>query len=365
MGTLRRGSGTGAFEAVGSNATIRVTADGERSDAGVGAKSRPHLFAPVDRTATVTDLVTVGEATLRFSPPRGERIATAREFVAHVGGPESNVAAAAAAFDLDAVWLSKLPDTALGRRVVGDLRRHGVRTGVVWADEGRTSTAFVERGETAGATTIEDRNDAAVTTTTPDDVPMGVIRDADTLFCSGATPARSETLLETTAALLEVAGEAGTTRAFDTRFEKMGLDAEKALELYDHLLDDIDVLILNEADAEAVFDLDGDVVPAGHSIRTRYDCGTVVVTRENPDHAVIGLEGESIYEVPPFEVETRDPAGAHDAFVGGFLAGRHRGEDMKGALLDGAATEALTRTIVGDAVTGSRRDIEAIRERRT
>ena len=312
----------------------------------------------------MTDLVTVGEATLRFSPPQGERITTAREFAAHVDGPESNVAAAAATLDLDAVWLSKLPDTALGRRIVGDLRRYGVRTGVVWTDEGRISTAFVERGETAGATTVADRDDAAVATTTLDDVPTGVIRDADTLFCSGATPARSETLLETTATLLEVAGEAGTTRAFDTRFAKTGLDAGKALDVYDYLLDEADVLIVDETDAEAVFGLDGDVVPTGHSIRTRYDCETVVVTRENPEHSVVGLEGESIYEVPPFEVATRDPAGAHDAFVGGFLAGRHRGEDMRGALLDGAATEALKRTIVGDAVTGSKRDIEAIRRRR-
>jgi len=312
----------------------------------------------------VTDLVTVGEATLRFSPPRGERIETAGEFAAHVGGPESNVAAAAATMGLDTVWLSKLPDTALGRRIVGDLRRHGVRTGVVWTDDGRASTAFVERGETAGGTVLTDHDDAAVATTTTDDVPMGVIRDAETLFVSGATPARSETLLETTATLLEVAGDAGTTRAFDTRFAETGLDPETARELYDHLLDDVDVLIVDEGDAEAVFDLDGDVVPAGHSLRTRYDCETVVVTRIDPTHPVVGLEGESIYEVPPFEATTRDPAGVHDAFVGGFLAGRHRGADTKGALLDGAATAALKRTIVGDTVVGSRRDVEEIRETR-
>jgi 2-dehydro-3-deoxygluconokinase len=281
-----------------------------------------------------------------------------------VGGPESNVAAAAATLGLDAVWLSKLPETALGRRIVGDLRRHGVRTGVVWADDGRTSTAFVERGETAGGTTVEDRDGAAVATMTEDDVPIGVLRDAEALFVSGATPARSETLLETTEWLLEVAGEAGTTRAFDTRFAATGLDAETARELYDRLLGEVEVLVVDETDAEAVYGLDGDVVPAGHSLRTRYGCETVVVTRENPAHPVVGLEGESIYKVPPFEAETRDPAGVHDAFVGGFLAGRHRGEDVKGALRDGAATAALKRTIVGDAVVGARRDVEAIRERR-
>lgn len=309
---------------------------------------------------TVTDLVTVGEATLRFSPPQGERIETASDFAAHVGGPESNVAVAAATLGLDAAWLSKLPDSALGRRVVGDLRRGGVRTGVVWADTGRVATAFVERGGRTDGRVVADRDDAAVTTMLPDDLPLGVVREAETLFVSGATPARSETLLETTATLLEVAAAADTTCAFDTRFEATGLDPETAREMYDHLLDGVDVLIVDEADAEAVFDLDGEVVPAAHSLRTRYDCEAVVVTREGCQPA-IGLQGEEIYEVPPFETETRDPSGTHDAFVGGVLAGRHRGDGLKEALAEGAATAALKRTVVGDVVVGSRRDIEAIR----
>ncbi|GAB6860929.1 sugar kinase [Haloplanus litoreus] len=313
----------------------------------------------------MTDLVTVGDATLRFSPPRGERIETTGEFAAHVGGPESNVAVAAATLGLDAAWLSKLPDTPLGRRVVGELRRHGVRTGVVWGDSGRASTTFVERGGTAGARTVPDRTATAFATTTAEDLPLGVVRDAETLFVSGATPARSEALLETTATLLAAAGEADTTRAFDTRFEATGLAPDRARDLYDHLLDDVDVLIVDESDAERVFGLDGDVVPAGHSLRTRYDCATVVVTRTERRHPTVGLQGEEIYEVPPFETETRDPAGVHDAFVGGFLAGRHRGETVKGALVEGAATAALKRTIVGDVVVGSREDVEAIRDGRT
>jgi 2-dehydro-3-deoxygluconokinase len=322
---------------------------------------RTHLFPPLGRTTTVTDLVTVGEATLRFSPPRGERIETASDFAAHVGGPESNVAVAAATLGLDAAWLSKLPDSPLGRRIVGDLRRGGVRTGVVWADAGRTATAFVERGDRTGGTAVADRDGAAVETMTPDDLPLGVIREAETLFVSGATPARSETLLETTARLLEVAGNADTTCAFDTRFGATGLDPRTARELYDRLLDDVDVLIVDEADAEAVFDLDGEVVPAGHSLRTRYDCSTVVVTGGDR-HRTVGLQGEEIYGVEPFETETRDPSGAHDAFVGGFLAGRHRGAGVKAALTEGAATAALKRTLVGDVVVGSRRDVEAIRD---
>lgn len=308
----------------------------------------------------MTDLVTVGDATLRFSPPQGERIETASDFAAHVGGPESNVAVAAATLGLDAAWLSKLPDSPLGRRIIGDLRRSGVRTGVVWAETGRASTAFVERAGRANGTVVSDRTDAAVTTMTADDLPLGVIREAETLFVSGATPARSETLLETTTVLLDVATEAGTTCAFDTRFEATGLDPDTARKLYDRLLDAVDVLFVGEEDAKTVFDLDGEVVPAAHTLRTRYDCAAVVVTRTGRSPTV-GLQGEEIYEVSPFETETRDPSGAHDAFVGGVLAGRHRGDGMKNALTEGAATAALKRTTVGDVVVGSRRDIEAIR----
>ncbi|WP_256405531.1 sugar kinase [Haloplanus ruber] len=312
----------------------------------------------------MTDLVTVGDATLRFSPPRGERIETAAGFDAHVGGPESNVAVAATTLGLDAAWLSKLPDTPLGRRVVGELRRHGVRTGVVWAGSGRASTAFVERGGAAGARTVPDRDGAAVATAAAEDLPLGVVREANTLFVSGATPARSETLLETTATLFSVAGEADTTRAFDTRFGATGLDADQARDLYDHLLDDVDVLVVDEADAEAVFGLDGDVVPAAHNLRTRYDCTTVVVTRKEYRHPTVGLHGGEIHEVSPFAVETRDPAGVHDAFVGGFLAGRQRNTSVKEALRQGAATAALKRTIVGDVVVGSPDDVAAIRDDR-
>lgn len=312
------------------------------------------------REATVTDLVTVGEATVRFSPPPGERIEAASEFRAHVDGPESNVAAAAAALGADVAWLSKLPETPLGRRVVRELRGHGVRTGVVWTTEGRTATAFVERGDTRGARAIDDRVDAAVTTVTPDELPLDAIREASACFVSGVTATRSATMAETARAAFDVAREAGTTTAFHPRFEATDRSPEAALERYEPLLERADVLVVNEATAEAVFGLDGEVVTVGHTLRTRYDCETVVVTRESMAHPAIGLRGEEISEAPVYETEVRDPAGAEDAFVGGFLTRRIRGDEMKTALTYGAAAAALKRTVRGDALVGSPDDVERI-----
>lgn len=82
----------------------------------------------------MTDLVTFGETMLRLSPPRGERLETTETLDVQAGGAESNVAVGAARLGADAVWLSKLPESPLGRRIIGELRSHGVRTGVSWAD---------------------------------------------------------------------------------------------------------------------------------------------------------------------------------------------------------------------------------------
>lgn len=103
----------------------------------------------------MTDLVTFGETMLRLSPPRGERLETTETLDVQAGGAESNVAVGAARLGADAVWLSKLPESPLGRRIIGELRSHGVRTGVSWADPeasrlGRTTSNTA--GSRAGRT---------------------------------------------------------------------------------------------------------------------------------------------------------------------------------------------------------------------
>jgi len=103
------------------------------------------------------DLVTFGETMLRLSCPPGERLGSTPRFEVHVGGSESNVAVAASQLDTEAVWLSKLPDSALGRRVATALRSRGVRTGVAWVDpdEYRLGSYYLERGSAPRGSKVE------------------------------------------------------------------------------------------------------------------------------------------------------------------------------------------------------------------
>lgn len=91
------------------------------------------------------DLTTVGEALLRLSVPKGERLERMRSLDVTVGGAESNVASAVAHMGFRAAWVSRLPSSPLGRLVERTIYAHGVDTsGVVWTDQGRIGTYFIE-----------------------------------------------------------------------------------------------------------------------------------------------------------------------------------------------------------------------------
>jgi len=91
-------------------------------------------------------LATFGETMLRYTPTGDERLETSETFAVHTGGAESNVAVAAARLGLGSAWLSRLPDTPLGRRIAATLRRHGVDPLVDWTDGGRVGTYYLEPG---------------------------------------------------------------------------------------------------------------------------------------------------------------------------------------------------------------------------
>ncbi|TKX86753.1 sugar kinase [Halorubrum sp. SS5] len=309
----------------------------------------------------MTDLVTFGETMLRLSPPRGERLETTREFTVQAGGAESNVAVGAARLGADARWLSKLPDSPLGRRIVTELRSHGVTPGVAWADadESRVGTYYLEHGgEPRGTNVIYDRADAAITTVEPDELPADAVAAADWFHTTGITPALSEATAETTAALLRTAGEAGTTRSFDLNYRAKLWDPETARAAYEDLFEHVDTLFVPRRDAREVLDREGGAVEIAHGLATEFGFDTVVVTRGL--EGAVALHDGSVYEQDVYEAETFDAIGTGDAFVAGFVAERLRGGDLSAALRWGSATAALKRTTDGDLAVTTREEVRDV-----
>jgi len=83
----------------------------------------------------------------------------------------------------DATWLSKVPETALGRRVVSELRGHGIQTDVVWSHRGRQGTYYLEQaGKPRGTNVVYDRENTAVATAEARELNIDRIQDAQVFF---------------------------------------------------------------------------------------------------------------------------------------------------------------------------------------
>jgi 2-dehydro-3-deoxygluconokinase len=305
------------------------------------------------------DVVTFGETMLRLSPPGQERLEGASEFDVRVAGAESNVAVNAGRLGADTAWLSKLPDSPLGRKVVAGLRAQGTEPDVAWSRTARQGVYFIEQaGEPRGTNVVYDRANAAVTTATPDELATERVERAGYFYTSGITPALSETLRETTASLLRTAQETGTTTVFDVNYRGKLWGEREARKTLESLFGDVDVLFVAERDAREVLDREGDAEEIARGLIREFQFGTVVVTRG--DEGALAVRAGEVFEQPVFETDTHDPIGTGDAFVGGYLAQRVEGGDVADALAWGAATAALKRTIPGDVAVVTREEVESV-----
>ena len=303
----------------------------------------------------MSEIATLGETMLRLAPESGERLETAETLGFRTAGAESNVAIAASRLGADAAWISKLPASPLGRRVVGDVRRHGVTPLVEWSDDGRQGTYYIEPGsEPRGTNVIYDRENAVVTTLTPEETPRDQIGSSSVFFTTGITPALSETLFETTRTLLQTE----TTTAFDLNYRRKLWTPEEAQSAYESLLPEVDLLFAPERDARDILEIGGDAASIANRLRNRFDCELTVVTRGSD--GALASTAEGTIEQETFEAETVDPIGTGDAFVGAFLSRYVNGESTVTALQWGAAAAALKRTIHGDHAVVTEDEVAAV-----
>ncbi|WP_255168912.1 bifunctional 2-dehydro-3-deoxygluconokinase/2-dehydro-3-deoxygalactonokinase [Natrononativus amylolyticus] len=307
----------------------------------------------------MSDLVTFGETMLRLSPPGNERLESTTELEVRAAGAESNVAIAAERLGAVSTWTSKLPDSPLGRRVVSELRGYGIETEIVWSEEGRQGTYYLEHGgKPRGTNVVYDRENAAVTTARAEEFDLELIQNARVFFTSGITPALSPTARETTANMLKAAKQGGTTTAFDFNYRAKLWSPEEARETLTSLFPGIDVLVVAARDARTVLGYDGDPRQLAHKLGSQFDFTTVVVTRG--DRGALAWHDNVVHDHDAYETDTVDPIGTGDAFTGAFLARRLAGEDVPRALEYAAATAALKRTIPGDVALVTKAEVDAV-----
>jgi 2-dehydro-3-deoxygluconokinase len=305
------------------------------------------------------DVVTFGEAMVRFSVPAGQALESAARFDVHIAGAEANVAVALARLGFRAGWVSKLVDDPLGRRVAGELRRHGVDTSaVVWTPRGRTGLYFVEHAPPPrGVTVYYDRAGSAATTIGPDEIDWAAVTGARWTHLSGITAALGESCASTAARFIRVARSTGARVSFDVNHRRKLWPAADARRVLEPLIAGVDLLFSTGEDARDVFGLRGEPPELATQLRGRLGAATVIVTAGPQGAWLVDAQGTAHEPaVPGGEV---DPIGRGDAFAAGVLWGALEG-DLRAGLRYGAALASLAQTYWGDVPWSTRADVLAV-----
>lgn len=315
-------------------------------------------------TAVSTDTsrvraVCLGETMVMFGPPPHELIEYCDHFVALLGGAEANVAIGLERLGMHAGWVGKLPQNALGRKLVNETRSFGVDTSaVVWSDTGRVGTFFVEWGAAPRPlVTIYDRAGSAATTLRGDELDWDYVLHAEWVVLTGITPALSDTCRATTLEVARRAQDAGVRVAFDVNYRSLLWPPDAAREAYRELLPHVDLLVATEPDVEIVL---GKRMERQDAMRALADCcGAQAIAMTLGAEGALGYDREAHYRAQGYDVRCVNRLGAGDAFVAGMIYGyTHRG--MQEGLAYGMAMAALKMTIPQNIPLINRIDVERL-----
>lgn len=320
-------------------------------------------------------VVTFGEIMLRLATPAYLRFTQTDEYTATFGGGEANVAVSLANYGIPVDFITRLPENDIAKACVMELRKYGVGTsGIVYGGE-RMGIYFLETGAVARASkVIYDRAHSAVADIRPGMVDWNKAFEGATWFhWTGITPALSQGAADVCMEAIKAARQLGMTVSCDLNYRKnLWKYGKKASEVMPELVEECDIILGNEEDAEKVFGIKpegfdvtataGEVNAAEfQSVCTQLmqrfpKARKVIITLRgsvNANHNTWGgvlYDGKSLFRSRRYDItHIVDRVGGGDSFMGGLIYGllTYPGDDQK-ALEFAVAASCLKHTIYGD-----------------
>jgi 2-dehydro-3-deoxygluconokinase len=314
-------------------------------------------------------VVTLGEIMMRLSTPGFERFVQSDSFDVTYGGGEANVAVALSNYGLNGVFVTKVPNNALGQAAINHIRRYGVDTQFIARGGNRLGIYFLETGASMRASqVIYDRAGASIADVDISEFDIDAILEGATWFhTTGITPALSDKAAALTLAALKAAKAKGITTSIDLNYRKKLWSKEKAREVMTELCQYVDVCIGNEEDADTTlgFKAEGTDVTKGElnldgyksvfqqmkeKFGFKYIASTLRESHSASDNGWSALvyDGTEFYHTKEYEVRIVDRVGSGDSFASGFIFGLVTGMSLAEAAEFGVAASALKHTIPGD-----------------
>ncbi len=304
------------------------------------------------------DVLALGEAMIRLSPPGAQRLEQAACLEVYAGGSEANVAVALARLGLSTAWVGRLPSNPLGARVVAELARHGVDVSkVIWSKEGRVGIYYLEvGGAPRGSRVVYDRQGSAASQLQADEIDWDILNQTRHLHISGITVALSASCAEVSRRALTEAKRRGVSTSLDVNYRSRLWSPEAARVSLQPLLG-VDVAFCTSEDARQVFGADGSPLDVAERLRRRWDAGLVVLTLG--DEGAVACSAQGQWQGRSHRLRAVDRVGAGDAYAAGFLFGYLAG-NIDQAMAYGGALAAWKHSEPGDFCWARAADIEAM-----
>jgi len=248
------------------------------------------------------------------------------DFALHIGGAESNVAIGVARLGRPAVWIGRVGDDGIGRRVLRELRAEGVTADAVVDPEACTGLMLKET-PTAGSTRVlYYRAGSAGSRLDVADLDLDRIAAAGVLHVTGITLALSDSAEAAVLAAVDAAAAAGVPVSFDVNYRAALWRDRDPRAIYRRVAERSAIVFAGADEAELLV---GTGSPAALAARIADLGPTQAIVRLGEAGCVASIDGKALV-APAEPITPLDTVGAGDAFVAGYLV----------ALLDGLAPAA-------------------------
>ena len=309
---------------------------------------------------------------LRLNALPGTRLSQARNFQAHVGGAEANVAAALAALGHAVEVATVLPRSALGELCVAELRRAGIGVRHILRSDGRLGTYFIEHGSgPRPAAIVYDRAGSAFAEDADRLDWPGLASQASWFHLSGINLPLSPASAASAVAATDAMEAAGVPISFDVnhRASLWGSRIEEAARLERKMMACAHVLFASAGDLSRALqrDLPGEPKSVAEAAFAEFPSLRFLIStrRETgPDYAqtlamrVDSREGAFETDAIPVGAPI-DRIGSGDALAGAALDAIIAGAPVDRIAAAGIAAGVLKIGIAGDRWAGSRDELEA------
>ena len=335
----------------------------------------------------MSKVVTFGEIMMRLSTPGFLRFSQSNSFDVNYGGGESNVAVSLANYGIPVEFVTRLPNSDIGKCAFMELRKRNVGTSNIVFGGERLGIYFLETGAVSrGSKVVYDRANSAMAEIESGMIDWDQVFDGASWFhWTGITPAISQSAAAVCLEAVKIASERAITISTDLNYRsKLWKYEGNRQEIMTELTSYCDIILCNEEDAEMHFG----IKPKGLNVRTQgHDingdaylsvCKEMMkkfpkaekiaitlrgsISASHNSWAGILYDGKKMFKSKDYQItHIVDRVGAGDSFMGGLIYGiLNYPNDDQVALDFAVAASCLKHTIKGDANLVSIDEVEKL-----